>query len=454
MSTNSAVEQRRLKYAATINDEALAEDTEPDYEIQYVDIGNVDSSGSVHEITTYRFADAPSRARRQVRDGDVIISTVRTYLQAIAPIQQPPDNLIVSTGFAVVRPRASVFDAGFCKYALREPAFLAEVEMRSVGVSYPAINASDLGDIQIHLPALQHQRTIADYLDRETARLDGLIAAKERVLGLLAEKRRSLITRAVTRGVEDAALWSAPAERSDDGALTEGNTADLTAAPRPAKAASQPPHSKKFRDSGIPWLGEIPAHWETRRIAWLFRDRDERGEPDLPLLEVSINAGVVLREFSDDRIESTAADFNIYKVARKGDIVFNKMRMWQGAVGVAPEDGLVSPDYTVAAPLAALSSDYAGQLFRTEMFSAECARWSHGIVWDRLRLYWEGFRDIEVPLPPLDEQRMILASIQRETAKLDALRGATERTIALLKERRAALIAAAVTGKLDVSRTA
>jgi len=407
----SAVEQRRLKYAATINDGALAEDTESDYELQYVDIGNVDSSGSVHEIATYRFADAPSRARRQVRNGDVIISTVRTYLQAIAPIQHPPDNLIVSTGFAVVRPRASVFDAGFCKYALREPAFLAEVEMRSVGVSYPAINASDLGDIQIHLPALQHQRAVANYLDCETARLDGLMAAKERVLGLLAEKRRALITRAVTRGLDPRA---------------------------------------PLRDSGIPWLGEIPAHWDTRRVAWLFRERDERGQPDLPLLEVSINLGVVLREFSDDRIESTAADFNTYKVARKGDIVFNKMRMWQGAVGVAPEDGLVSPDYTVAAPSGALSSDYAGQLFRTEKFSAECARWSHGIVWDRLRLYWEGFRDIKVPLPPLDDQRTILAHIQRETAKLDALRAATERTISLLKERRAALITAAVTGKLDV----
>lgn len=397
MSTHAAVRQCRLKYAATINDEALAEDTDPDYELQYVDIGNVDSSGCVHEIATYRFGDAPSRARRQVRDGDVIISTVRTYLQAIAPIQQPPHNLIVSTGFAVVRPRTSVFDAGFCKYALREPAFLAEVEMRSVGVSYPAINASDLGNISIYLPPPPNQRAVANYLDRETARLDGLVAVKERVLGLLAEKRRALITRAVTRGLDSRA---------------------------------------PLRDSGIPWLGEIPAHWETRRVAWLFRERDERGEPALPLLEVSVNAGVALREFSEDRIESTAADFNTYKVARKGDVVFNKMRMWQGAVGVAPEDGLVSPDYTVAAPSGTFSSDYAGQLFRTEKFSAECARRSHGIVWDRLRLYWEGFRDIVLPLPAQSEQRIILACVEKETGELDALRSATERTVALLKERR------------------
>jgi type I restriction enzyme S subunit len=191
-------------------------------------------------------------------------------------------------------------------------------------------------------------------------------------------------------------------------------------------------------------------HWETRRVAWLFHERDERGEPDLPLLEVSINSGVLLREFSEERIESTAADFNSYKVARQGDVVFNKMRMWQGAVGVAPQDGLVSPDYVVAAPTGPLTPQYAGLLFRTDMFSAECARRSHGIVWDRLRLYWVGFREIEVPLPPADVQNDIVVLIADVVKKVDALRSATERTVALLKERRAALIATAVTGQISV----
>jgi type I restriction enzyme S subunit len=201
-------------------------------------------------------------------------------------------------------------------------------------------------------------------------------------------------------------------------------------------------------------LGEIPAHWEVRRIAWLFRERDQRGEPDLPLLEVSINDGVVLREFSDERIEATAADFNTYKVARRGDVVFNKMRMWQGAVGVAPEDGLVSPDYVVAEPTGALTSAYAGILFRTRAFSAECARHSHGIVWDRLRLYWEGFRDIEVPVPPLKEQSRLIAQVGSETAALDRLSTSIERSAGLLRERRTALIAAAVIGQIDAEAAA
>jgi len=407
--------RRKLKYLATINDEALGEETDADFEMLYVDIGNVDSSGAIGDLATYRFEEAPSRARRRVRHGDVIISTVRTYLQAIAHVHDPPANLIASTGFAVVRPRSDVFDPGYCKYALREPEFLAEVERRSVGVSYPGINASDLAGIPIPIHSLSRQRAIADYLDRETARLDALVAAKERLLGLLAEKRRSFITRAVTRGLDP----NAP-----------------------------------LRDSGIPWLGEIPAHWEVRKIAWLFQERDERGEPELPLLEVSINQGVVLREFSDERIESTAADFNTYKVARRGDVVFNKMRMWQGAVGVTPEDGLVSPDYVVAGPTGRISSTYAGLLFRTAAFSAECARHSHGIVWDRLRLYWEGFRDIEVSLPSVDEQDNIAEHIALETANIDDLYSITERSIVLLKERRAALIAAAVTGQIAVGAAA
>ena len=293
--------------------------------------------------------------------------------------------------------------------------FINEMDREVHGSTMQHLTADAFGGFPVLLPPHEVQARIADYLVRETARLDSLVAAKQQVLGLLAEKRRSLIAHAVTRGIDPRATLS---------------------------------------NSRIRWLGEIPAHWETRRVVWLFRERDERGEADLPLLEVSINAGVVLREFSDERIESTAADFNTYKVARQGDVVFNKMRMWQGAVGVAPQDGLVSPDYVVAAPTGALSPEYAGLLFRTEMFSAECARRSYGIVWDRLRLYWDGFRDIELPLPPVETQREIVSYVAVETSKLDALHLASKRSITLLKERRAALIAAAVTGQLPLLGTA
>lgn len=411
MSEHGNISRRRLKYVVTVNDDVLQEDTDDDYLLQYIDIGHVDSSGSIQDPSTYTFKDLPSRARRRVRDGDIIVSCVRTYLQAIAHIKNPPANLVVSTGFAVLRPSRAFLNPNFAIFALRDALFLTEIEKRSVGVSYPAINASDLVDISISLPSLGEQHAISAYLNRETTRLEALIGEKQRVLGLLREKRRALITRAITRGLDP---------------------------------------NVPFRESGVPWLGEIPAQWEVRKIAWLFNQRDYRGEPNLRLLEVSLKTGVVAREFSDERIESTAADFNTYKVARRGDVVFNKMRMWQGAVGVATEDGLVSPDYVVAEPVGPLTSAYANMLFQTAAFSAECARHSHGIVWDRLRLYWAGFRDIEVPLPPVQEQVEIVEQIAFETKKLDELSEATERTIVLLKERRIALIAAAVTGQIDV----
>jgi len=415
MSAASDRRAIRLKFAATINDEALPENVDPDFEIAYIDIGNVDSSGTVHEIVDYRFEAAPSRARRIVRDGDVIISTVRTYLQAIAPIILPPENLIVSTGFAVVRPRPDRLDAGFCRYAVREPRFLAEVEMRSTGISYPAINASEIGDIAIALPELSMQQRTGAFLDNELAQLDDLLEAKQNLQKLLAEKRQIVVAEAVMRGLDRSAA---------------------------------------LRPSDIDWLGDIPAHWKVRRLATLFVEKDERNEPELPLLEVSINTGVSVRQFSNTQIEGTAADFNTYKVARKGSIAFNKMRMWQGAVGMTPTDGLISPDYVVAAPTLEIDARFAALLFRTPPFSAECARNSQGITWDRLRLYWDGFRDISIGLPPLDEQREIAEWVETEASKIDKLASATERSIALLKERRGALIAAAVTGQIDIPEAA
>lgn len=285
----------------------------------------------------------------------------------------------------------------------------------SQSAAQPGIAVDVIANLPIPVPPRTVQRAIAHFLDRETAEIDALIATKRRLLELLGEKRQEIVAEAVMRGLDPAAC---------------------------------------LRPSGIDWLGEIPTHWEVRRIATLFTQRDERSQPELPLLEVSINAGVIVREFSNDKIEGTASDFNTYKVARRGDIAFNKMRMWQGAVGVVPVDGLVSPDYTVAEAASCLRPEYAGLLFRTDSFGAECGRNSQGITWDRLRLYWDGFRDIFMPLPPLAEQDEILDEVKSETAKIDRLRAVTEHSIMLLKERRGALIAAAVTGQLDIPEAA
>ncbi len=189
-------EGRRLKYSASINDEALPETTDPDLEMTYVDISSVNAVKGISSTTKVSFEDAPSRARRIVRDGDTIVSTVRTYLRAIAAIQKPIPNTVVSTGFAVVRPRSIC--APFMSYALHESGFIEAIMARSVGVSYPAINASEIGMLPITLPKVSEQHAISDFLDRETKKLDSLITKIETATECLQEYRAALITAAVT----------------------------------------------------------------------------------------------------------------------------------------------------------------------------------------------------------------------------------------------------------------
>ncbi len=193
-------EVKRLKYLATINDETLSETTSPDFEFSYIDIGSVDSVKGIVATEDKIFKTAPSRARRIVRMGDTIVSTVRTYLRAIAPIRAKHSNMIVSTGFAVVRPRS--IDQGFMSYALRESGFIDAIVARSVGVSYPAVNASEIGTIPVPLPSTDEQTAIADFLDRETAKIDKLIAKIETAIERLREYRTALITAAVTGKID------------------------------------------------------------------------------------------------------------------------------------------------------------------------------------------------------------------------------------------------------------
>lgn len=162
-----------------------------------------------------------------------------------------------------------------------------------------------------------------------------------------------------------------------------------------------------YRDSGVPWLGAIPARWDVRRNGRLFAQRTETGFSELPIMEVSLKTGVRVRDMKDRKRKQVMSDREKYKRAVKGDIAYNMMRMWQGAVGVAPVDGLVSPAYVVARPFAETESRYFSYLFRTSAYMSEVDGYSRGIVKDRNRLYWQDFKRIPSCVPPPDEQRHI-----------------------------------------------
>lgn len=205
----------------------------------------------------------------------------------------------------------------------------------------------------------------------------------------------------------------------------------------------------EMKPSGLPWLGDVPAHWEVRRNGRLFGPRRETGFPDLPVLEVSLRSGVRVRDFDNGTRKQAMGDRSKYQRAVRGDIAYNMMRMWQGAVGIAPVDGLVSPAYVVASPFAETDAAYYAYVFRTAAYMREVDTFSRGIVPDRNRLYWESFKQMPSIYPPLDEQRLIVRFLDWHGAQTAKLIRAKKKIIALLNEQKQAIIHRAVTRGLD-----
>ena len=221
------------------------------------------------------------------------------------------------------------------------------------------------------------------------------------------------------------------------------------ACPENAQGDRWPNRFAKYRDSGLPWLGEIPEQWDVRRNGRLFAERNETGFEDLPILEVSLRTGVRVRDMDNGARKQQMADRSKYKRAVKGDIAYNMMRMWQGAVGVAPVDGLISPAYVVARPFPEVDPRYYAYLFRTSAYMREVNKFSRGIVSDRNRLYWDEFKQMPSAFPPTEEQPRIADFLDihgRITARLIRNK---RRLIGLLSEQKQAIINRAVTRGLN-----
>ena len=416
-------EAKRLKNLAVLNPEALPEDTDPTLEMVYVDIGGVDSLGRINGREQLTFASAPSRARRLVRDGDVIVSTVRTYLRAIAPISDPEVGMVVSTGFAVVRPDEEL-TTDYAAYALRAPYFVERVVAHSKGVSFPAINESEMATYELAVPPDAEQRAIAAFLDRETARIDALVAKKERLIELLQEKRTALITRAVTKGLDQ-------------------NVA--------------------MKDSGVEWLGEIPAGWEVKRLSQAMAAlMDFRGRTPLKLGldwggEIPAISAVNVREGYLDL--SRGVNFGSQALhnrwmsqgpTRRGDVLFTTEAPL-GNVALVPDD----MQYILSQRVI-LFRPYSEQLIPEYLQRfLICSAFRQGVELQATGSTAEGIKRrylvaMSLCVPPVKEQRAIAAFLDRETARIDALVAKVRDAIERLKELRTALISAAVTGKIDV----
>jgi type I restriction enzyme S subunit len=204
-----------------------------------------------------------------------------------------------------------------------------------------------------------------------------------------------------------------------------------------------------YKDSGLPWLGPVPAHWSVVRNGGLFGQRSQTGYSELPILEVSLKTGVQVRSFGTAKRKQIMSDLGKYKRAVKGDLAYNTMRMWQGALGVCPVDGLVSPAYVVARPYPGVEPRYFAALFRTGDYMAEIDSASRGIVKDRNRLYWDQFKQMLSPEPPAAEQLAIMRFLDWANGRVESAIKAKRRVISLLVEQRQAIIRRAVTCGLD-----
>lgn len=405
----------RLKDEVTFNDEVLGDKTDTDYEILYVDISSVSLIEGIIQKELMTFENSPSRARRIVKNGDVIVSTVRTYLKAITQIQDAEDNLIVSTGFAVLRPKENLFPR-FLGYWVQSENMIGAIVSNSVGVSYPAINATDLVRLPIVKLPLKEQTAIAHYLDTKLGEIDALIDKQQTLLEKLAERRTATITAAVTRGLNP----NAP-----------------------------------MKNSGVEWLGDVLAHWEMKAIKRVVKEHAGNGFPielqgnngDVPFLKVSdLNkGGKLLEDFANSVTRNIIYEMK-WNIVPKFSLVTAKIgeALKKNHRKIISQDSIIDNN-CIAFECLGINLDYHYYLSLIIDFD-----WfENGGTVPSLSV--QKYKNQKICIPSLEEQAAIADYLDQETTKIDRLCDTVNQTIGRLKEYRTALITQAVTGKIKVT---
>ncbi|GAB3671835.1 restriction endonuclease subunit S [Salinisphaera aquimarina] len=286
------------------------------------------------------------------------------------------------------------------------------LEAAGQGTTFVELSRNKLKDIDFLLPPLPEQRAIAAFLDGKCATIDEAVRIKQEQITLLQERRQILIQQAVTRGLNpDAPL----------------------------------------KDSGIDWIGQIPAHWEVRKVKQIFRlvaDASEKNNCH-ELLSIYTDIGVRPRKDLEER-GNKASTTDGYWLVKKGDFIVNKLLAWMGAIGLSEYEGVTSPAYDILRRHVPVSGQFYHRLFRSKSFSLEIKRFSRGIMEMRLRIYFDKLGVMEVPYPPVNEQNKIVAYLEKHEQTIDTAISLKRDQIATIKEYKTSLINAAVTGKIKV----
>lgn len=313
----------------------------------------------------------------------------------------------------VIRARAkngTIVSNVFLRYSLEAASALGWLDAIMNGATIRSLSKVQLGAMPIPAPSLEEQGLIVRYLDHAELHIAKAVAAKQEVVRLLREQKAVV----------------------ESGALFGG----------------------RWKTGVDKWFGEVPSGWDVLPSRALFAERIERDRGDLEMLSVTIARGVVKQssylKSDGSKKDQAREDRSQYKAVEPHDLVYNKMRAWQGAAGKSEFRGIVSPAYVVLRPLRGANSDYYGMVLRSIQFAREAERHSYGITSDMWSLRPQHFKIIEFPCPPLLEQAEIVDRCRKQTKKIDFAIEAVETEVSLLKEYRTRLISDVVTGKLDV----
>jgi type I restriction enzyme S subunit len=394
----------KLKYAASLV--GARADSRPEGS-PYVGLENIQSKTGkllgAQGLEADEFADGTSTVNL-FEAGDVLFGKLRPYL---AKAWVSTFAGACTTEALVLRPNACIRSDYLCRVIL-SPDFIREVDTTTFGSKMPRADWADIGNIEISVPPLAVQREIEQSLHAQASQIEALIASKQRLLDLLTEKRRALIASAVTKGLNPAA---------------------------------------PMRDSGIEWLGLVPMHWRSERARWLFGESRLDIRTQDQMVTCFRDGMVTLRSkrredgFTNGEIEHG------YQGIRQGQLVLHSMDAFAGAIGVSDSDGKCTPEYVICDPLTGETDAHYFALLLREMALRRYIQAHCSAVRERApRIRFNEFKDFVLPLPPLDEQHAIVAYIERQALPLLRLAEHTRTTLDLLKERRTALIAAAVSG--------
>lgn len=339
-----------------------------------------------------------------LRDGDLVFSWSGSL--GVAVWNRGP--ALLNQHLFRVEPAAGI-DRDWLKYAIDSSIVEFESHMRgSAGMSH--ITSPLMKAVGVPCPGLEDQRRIADFLDGQVARIDAALTIRERQIQVARTLRHSVAT-VTTRGLDDCVAT---------------------------------------RDSGAAWLGRIPQHWRLGRLGGIYRRRKDVGHPEEMMLSVFRDFGVVPKE-SRNNLNVTADDRNIYQLVDEGWLVVNRMKAWQGSVGVSAHRGIVSGHYICFEPRHFESHGYLNWLLRSPAYITAFASLSRGVRPGQAEIDNDWLLQTPVPLPPLDEQKAIEAWLGDADERGERAALTLQRSADLLIEYKRSLITAAVTGEFDVT---